>query len=275
MGFFQKASTGWEIAKNSYKVINANRSLLVFPLLSGISLLLIFSSIAIAVFGYSQGDLNNVNDSNTFLNYALLFLYYLVNYFIIVFFNTALTYSVARYFEGHEVSVKEGLAFSGSRIGLIFSWSLVAATAGTILQILQENLGFIGKIITGIIGVVFNVASFFVIPVMVFEELGPIDAFKRSSAIIKEKWGNAVGASFNFGFVQIIAFIIIGMVAVVLGNLIHWYVAAAFALLAILLLITVISAARVIFITALYKNVTGNPVEAFEQHYIDDLFVQK
>lgn len=275
MNFFTKAANGWDIAVNSYKVLQQNKKLLLFPLLSGISLLLIIISLVVAALGLNQWDIAKIDTSNIIVDYAFVFLYYLFNYFVIVFFNTALTHCVTLYFKGEEVSVKAGIAFSVAHIGSVFSWAVFAATVGTILQVLQENLGIVGKIITGLVGIVFNVASFFIIPVMVYENLGPVDAFKRSASLIKEKWANAAGASFNFGFVQFIAVIFLAIIAYTIGIIIHPLAGVAIAVLGILLLIAVISAAKTIFTIAVYKDVTGDPVAQYEQHFIDNLFIQK
>jgi hypothetical protein len=179
------------------------------------------------------------------------------------------------YFNGGSVSVKEGMAHSFKRLPSIFSWAVFAATVGTILNLLQENLGFIGKIITGLIGVVFNLAAFFVVPILAYENLGPVEAFRRSALLMKEKWGEAAGASFNFGFVQFIALIFIAIIAVTLGTITSYLIGGVFAVLAVLFLITITSAAKAIFITAVYRNISGNPVEYFEQKYIDNLFILK
>lgn len=275
MNFFSRAANGWEIAKGSFKVLNANRSLIIFPILSGLSLVLVLALLLAGVLGFRESANEFLVGDNKLMGILLTFLYYLVNYFVIVFFNTALTHCVSQYFNGEQVSVKEGMAHSFTRLPAIFSWAVFAATVGTLLNLLQENLGFIGKIITGLVGVVFNVAAFFVVPVLAYENLGPIAAFKRSATMMKEKWGEAAGASFNFGFVQFIALIFIAILAFTLGTLTSYMAGGIFAVFALLLLISITSAAKSIFITAVYRNISGDPVEHYEQQVIDHLFMSR
>lgn len=275
MGFLEKASNGWLIAKNSFKVLEQNRELIIFPILSGLSLMLILGSFITAVLGAAGWDIDNVNENSTAASYLYLFLYYLVNYFVVVFFNTALTHCTGLYFKGEQPTFKKGIAFSMSHIGVIFSWAVFAATVGTILRVIQENVGLLGKIITGIVGVAFSIATFFVVPVLTFEQLGPIDAFKRSAQLMKEKWGESVGAGFTFFLIQLIAGILLSVPAVLVAIMIHPFAGVAIGVLGFSLLAAVMSAVRTIFITAVYYNVTGDPVENYNQQFVDDLFVGK
>lgn len=154
MSFFDRMANGWEISKLSFRVLRANSSLIIFPILSGISLLLILGSFFVAIFAGFGWDINNFASTNPLVDYGLAFICYLVNYFVVVFFNMALIHCARLYFQGEEVTVAKGIRFSMSRIGVIFSWAVFAATIGLLLKAIQENLGIVGKIITGLIGIV-------------------------------------------------------------------------------------------------------------------------
>jgi Family of unknown function (DUF6159) len=275
MNLFTRLSNGWTIAMNSFKVLKENRQLIIFPVLSGISLILIMASFFTAMLGYSGWDIDNVSEPGTIVSYAILFIYYIANYFVVVFFNMALIHCTHLYFKGEEVTVKKGIAFSMSRIGTIFTWAVIAGSVGAILRIIQENVGNAGKIITGIIGVVWGVATFFVVPVIAYENLGPIDAFKRSTQLMREKWGQSIGAGFSFGLIQLGGIIVIGIIAFAIGATIHPIAGIAVGVLGFLLLITVLSAAQTIFVSSIYHNITGDPVENYNQQFVDNLFVSK
>lgn len=277
MNFFTRLSNGWEIAMNSFAVLKENRSLIIFPILSGLSMILVISSFFIAVFaaaGWSWAELQ-YSDADDYVNYFWVFGYYVINYFIIVFFNTALIHCTHLYFQGEEPTVRKGLQFAFSRIGVIFSWALLAATVGTILRLIQDNLGWVGKIITALLGTAWSISTFFVVPVIAYEKLGPIDAFKRSVSLMREKWGESLGATFSFGIVQFVGIIALGIVSGILGYLIHPLVGVFLFILGIFGILIVMSAARTIFISAVYHNVTGSPVKHFNQQLADNLFVQK
>jgi|KBSSwiStaDraftv2_1062776.scaffolds.fasta_scaffold71304_3 hypothetical protein len=275
MSFFDRLSNGWTLAMNSLKVLKENKQLIIFPVLSGISLVLIMGSFVLVFLGVNGWSDENIEDPGTIGNYLYLFLFYLVNYFIVVFFNMGLIHCTRLYFRGEEVSINAGLRFSLSRIGTIFSWAVFAATVGTILRIIQEESGLIGKIITGIIGIVWNIATFFVVPVIAYEGLGPIAAFKRSSQLMKQKWGESLGATFSFGLIQFLAMIVLIIPLFFIGNMIHPIGGIALAVMGVFIIATIFSAAQTIFVSAVYHNINDEPVKHFNQQMIDGLFQKK
>jgi hypothetical protein len=260
MSFFDRLSNGWKISMNSFKVLKENKQLVIFPILSGISLLLILGSFVTVVLAAAGWNVDAVNEPGETTSILYLFLYYLVNYFVVVFFNTALVHCSRLYFHGEEVTIEKGLRFSMSRIGTIFAWSMFAATVGTILRL---------------IGVIWSIATFFVVPVIAYENAGPLEAFKRSSQLMKEKWGESIAAGFSFGLVQIVALIVVGVPLFIIGALVHPVIGIILAALGALIVMAIISAAQTIFISAVYHNVTGDPVKQFNQQMIDSLFEPK
>lgn len=275
MSIFDRFNNGWTIAKTSFTVLRANKQLIVFPFLSGISLMLILGSFITVILAGAGWHISNIDVENKTAGYSLLFVFYVVNYFIVVFFNMALMHCVRIYFDGGEVNVGDGIRFSLSRLGVIFSWSLLAATVGLILKVIQENVGSLGKIITGIIGVIWSIATFFVVPVLAYEKLGPVDAFKRSSQLVRQKWGESLAAGFSFGLIHFLAMIVLAVPAFIIGALIHPIAGIFVAVAGIFLLSAVFSALRSIFVSAVYNNVTGNLDAHFNQQLVDGLFVEK
>ena len=79
MNFFTRLSNGWNLAMNSFTVLKENRQLIIFPILSGISMLLVIGSFFVAVFAAAGWDFDNLRDTDTqnVVNYVILFLYYL------------------------------------------------------------------------------------------------------------------------------------------------------------------------------------------------------
>ncbi len=275
MNLFTRMSNGWKISMDSFAVLKENRQLILFPILSSLSMMLIIGSFLVVLFASAGWDVDGIREQGTTANYVLLFLYYLVNYFIVVFFNTALVHCTHLYFKGEEPTIKAGLQFSLSRVGAIFSWAVFAATVGFILRILQENLGTIGKIITSLIGIVWSIATFFVVPVIAYENLGPIKAFERSTQLMKEKWGEKLGSAFSFGLVQLLAMVLLAIPSLILGLLVNPIAGGALFLAGVFIILAVISAAKMIFVSAVYHNINGDPVKHFNQALADNLFINK
>lgn len=276
MSFFDRLSNGWSLAMNSFKVLRENKQLIIFPVLSGICILAVIASFfAISWNAGVWDDESEFESLNTPLTWLLTFGFYLVNYFVVVFFNTALIHCTRLYFHGEEVSVRAGMQFAFSRIGAIFSWAFFAATVGMILKTIQENSGWLGKIITGILGVVWSVATFFVVPVIAYEKAGPLEAFRRSSGLMKQKWGESLGATFSFGIIQFLGFLVVGGVLFLVGSIVNTYVGIGLAVLGMFLVFAIMSAAETIFVSAVYHNITGDPVKHFNEQMVDRLFEHK
>jgi hypothetical protein len=277
MSFIDRFSNGWTITKHSFKVLKANKQLILFPFLSGISLILLLTSFVVVVLAGAGWEVENIgyDENDTVVTYLFVFLYYLVNYFVVVFFNTALVHCTRLYFHGEEVTIRKGLEYSLSRIGTILAWAAFAATVGTILKIVQENLGWLGKIITGLIGIVWSIATFFVVPVLAYESVGPLGAFKRSSQLMRQKWGESLGATFSFGLIQFLGTLAILAVAIVIGTTIHFIAGIAIGIAGFLIMAAILSATQTIFISAVYHNMMSDPVKHFDQQLLDGLFVEK
>jgi hypothetical protein len=276
MNFFDRLSNGWNISINSFKVLKENKHLVIFPILSTLSLILIMGSFVVTILASNGWDFEQLEVSNSSATYfLLLLLFYVVNYFIVVFFNMALIHCTRLYFKGEEATVGDGLRFSFSRIGAIFSWALFAGTVGAILKMIQEESGIIGKIITGIIGIVWSIATFFVVPIIAYENVGPIDAFKRSTKMMKQKWGESLGATFSFGLIYIIAFILAAIVFAIFNATLGAIAGVAIAMLLIFIISAIMSAAQTIFVSAVYHNINDEPIKHFTQQTIDNLFVKK
>ena len=278
MRFFDRLSNGWKLGMASFGIIRENPSLMLFPVLSGASLLFIcltfFGGIA-AMFGFNiDAFFTRFETGGEWLAYAALFIFYLVNFTIVVFFNVGLIHCTRLIMEGRDAKVGDGIAYSVSRFDAIVSWALLAATVGVILKTLEDRLGFVGQIIVGIVGIVWSIATFFVVPVVAYENVTPFQAVKRSGQIMKEKWGEAIGANFSFGLFYLLGFVMIA-VGVALLFFVQPIVAIVAGVLAFLLLITVVSAAETVFLAAIYRHVNDEPVEYYDNEILDNVFVPK
>ncbi len=99
---------------------------------------------------------------------------------------------------------RDGLELAWERKGTILQWALVAATVGVILRTLEERLGLIGRLIMRLIGIAWTLACYFVVPVLAFEDLTPIDAVKRSSKLFRDTWGEKVIGGFSLSLVSLV-----------------------------------------------------------------------
>lgn len=191
-----KIKTSWQIAKQCWRVLLLDKELLIFPLLSTGALLLVMASFLAPLWGsglLSGAEHDPDADYNSVL-LAVYFAYYLASYFVIIFFNSALVSCALIRLRGGDPTIGDGLRAAAKCLPAILGWSLLSAVVGMVIQSIEERVGILGRFIVGFIGIAWAIASYFVIPVIVTENVGPIQALKRSAAIIKKTWGETLTA---------------------------------------------------------------------------------
>jgi hypothetical protein len=276
MGFFDRLKNGWELAKVSLRTINENRELLLFPVFSTISLILIlatfFGGTYFLIGDSIEGILDNENVSDIFA-YGMIFIYYLINFFIVVFFNSALIHCAMKHFNDEQTSLGDGFQFALSRIGKILSWAIVSATVGTILQIISES-GKIGQFISSLIGAAWSILTFFVVPVLIYEDKSVFDSIKSSTNMMKEKWGESLAGNVSFSLIMILGLVVAVGTGFLFGYL-HPIVGVTVGAILAILVFTIISAAKTVFVAAVYNHVKGLPIGDFDSDILDSSFMQR
>ena len=283
-------SRSWNITKLSFAVINKDRELIWFALLS-----FIFSTLFVVamVVPTIVPSLLNENIGNTELEVyqcIILFLTYFGLAFIATFFNVCVVYTTKVRFEGGNATFNESFSFAFSKLGLIFQWSLLSATVGLLLRLLDRLASQLGKagqivasILIGLLGMTWSIITIFVVPVLVYEGLGPIDAVKKSTQVIKKTWGESLIKAIGLGLVQLFTFVLIivlaGGITYLLGNLIGvsgFIAGVSIGLLLLFITGLIFSIANTIFNTALYVYASNNKVaDGFSEEVVRDAFKSK
>jgi hypothetical protein len=93
--------------------------------------------------------------------------------------------------------------------------------------------------------------------------------------MMKEKWGESLGATVSFGLIQFISVLVVGGVLFLVGSLIDVIVGIILAALGIMMVIAILSAAQTVFVSAVYHEINDDPVKHFNQALADNLFVSK
>ena len=218
---FAAIQRSWEITKLSFSVINKDKEMLIFPILGGI-----FSFIFLIVMAVPSAlplllDSTGMSDLSIYIMIPIIFIIYFGLAFIATFFNCCVVYTTKTRFEGGDATFMESLQFSLSRIHIIFAWSFVSALVGTLLRIIDmfaEKLGFIGemivKFITSIIGLLWSILTIFVVPSMVYNGFGPIDAIKDSTYVIKKTWGESIIRHYGLGLMQFLVILLFSIILI-------------------------------------------------------------
>jgi len=204
---FERMANGWELAKESWGVLKMDKELVVFPLLSGVACLLVLASFATPLFmtGYIDALSDDPEAFQSPVSWVIAFAFYFVNYFVIVFFNSALVASALIRFRGGDPTLSDGFGAAMNRLPQIAAWALVSATVGILLRAVEQAHEKAGSLISAILGTAWSIMTYFVVPVLVVEKVGPFEAVKRSVGVLKRTWGEALAANFGIGFIVFVA----------------------------------------------------------------------
>jgi hypothetical protein len=191
--------------------------------------------------------------------------FYWLQFSVIIFFNTALVEVALQRFDGEEAGITDGLRRAFSRLPVILAYALVAATVGAALRIIVERVGFVGRIIVGMIGFAWSVATALVVPVLAAEDVGPVEAIRRSVELIKKAWGENIignaGIGVVFGLLMFLVAIAGGFLVVVAFSA-HNATAGVLLLIVLVLAISLLGLAYAtlhgIYSAALYRYATGD-----------------
>lgn len=278
-----KFARSWNLMKASAAVLRSDKALMMFPLLSGLCCLLVAASFIIPIAIAAAGMEHVSRDKLPLGWYVATFAFYMVQYFVIIFFNTALAGAALQRLRGEETSLAAGFAIAKSRVGAIFGYALIAATVGLFLRALQERLGFVGRIVAGLLGLAWTVATFLVVPVLASEEIGPMEAVKRSVELLKRTWGENLignaGIGVVFGLLSFVLIVVMG--ALVVGALttesLPLIVAAiAVAVVSLIVLALVQASLQGIYSAALYQYAEEGKVGGgFDQALLEQAFRTK
>jgi hypothetical protein len=244
-----------ELAKASWEVLKADKELLVLPVLSFVATLAVAASFLAPI--VMSGDGAALEDPGIG-SYVLLFIAYLVLAFITIFFNAALVHAANERLSGGDPTVGSALRGAASRIGGILPWAIVSATVSVIIRAIQDR-GALGQIVGSIAGIAWSLITFLVVPVLVVERVGAIEAVKRSGTLFKATWGENVAARIGFGllgFLLVIPAVLLMALGFMMGEAIG-VGALIVGVVWMLLVALVLSALNGIFQTALYRYAAG------------------
>ena len=266
---FERLSRSWGLIKASAGMLAKDKELLVFPLLSAACTLLVAAAFLLPALGLGALDGLRSGGGVSFAAYLLAFLFYLAQYFVIFFFNTALVGAAMIRLDGGDPTLRDGLRIASGKLVPILGYAAIAATVGMLLRAVQERAGFIGKLVSGALGVAWTLASFLVVPVLVTRDIGPIDAVKESALLLKKTWGENLIGQGGVGLVFGLLFFVLALVGVAAivaaaltgsGTLIVLVVALVIA--ALLLAALIQAALSGIYSAALYRYATHGEAPA-------------
>ena len=207
----------WSLMSACWQILKQDKALLLFPFMSGICCLMLLASFAVPLYttNHWQPPGGGASPAQQVTYYGVLFLFYLCNYFVVIFFNAAIVACATIRLGGGNPTVGDGFRAATARLPMIAGWAVVSATVGLILRLIEDRSKWVGRIVAGLLGAAWTVVSFLVVPILVVENKSPFAALQESAGLVKKTWGEQVAGNVGFGMVffllAIPAVVVIGL----------------------------------------------------------------
>jgi hypothetical protein len=157
------------------------------------------------------GRLPNANDLQ-FPKYLSLYPAFVIGGLPMTYANAVVLVAADGQMRGAPASLSDCIRTVNRRLPALLAWSLLAGTVGLLFQILESRLKIGGRLLTWLVGLSWGVATSLVVPCLVFEDVNPVQAVRRSAHLFKERWGINVRARVATGawsFLIVLGFAVI------------------------------------------------------------------
>ena len=276
-----RISNTWRLAKVSWSVLKKDRELLWMPVLSFLASAVVIAVVLALTFLTSSTESSHGQNTMEF-NPAMVVVYVaaaLVLGVIAVFFNGALVAGAHERLTGGDPTVRSAIGRAFARIPGLVPWAIITTTVGLVLQALRERAGWLGRIVTSLLEMAWEVVTFLTVPAIVIDDLGAVAGLKQSASLLRRTWGENIAARVGFG---ILGFVLIIPAALVAGLFIAsgWQLLMAVGIIVaaawVAVVMVVLTALNAVFQTALYLYATtGTAPSGFEEAPLAETFVHK
>lgn len=280
-----RMARSWELAKTSWGVLRHDKELALLPVLSALASIVV--AIVLVVIGALTGavstDSTGTSDSTQFepVGYLLGFIFVFSVTLIQIYFAGALIAGALARLSGENPTLSRCFHEATGRLGRLLQWTFVVTVFQIVMDQIRQRFGFLGDVFAWAGDIAFHVLTFLALPVILRENVGPINALKRSGELFKKTWGENVTAQIGFGLVGVLAalpgiLVIVGGIVLASATLPLGVVVIVAGVAALLLSMAVMSALNGIFRAALYLYATtGQEPQVFAGSSLGTAFAPK
>jgi hypothetical protein len=203
-----RMKTGWMLFKQSLSIIKNNPGLSRYVVISMLWSIAIFAVVfAVYLIDALNAQLltfDTVDEDGqptkglTLLGLLFGVLWLLVQYTVTYFYATGLSAQVLALFRGTPTTYAENIKLARSKLGPIITFAALNLLVGYILGLIQR-IRFIGWIVSRLLGVIWNLATLFSIPLIADTSAGGVKAAKESILLFKQTWGESIVSRVSMG----------------------------------------------------------------------------
>ena len=283
---FAAIGRSFRLIKESYHVLRQDPELIWLAVASFIGVGFVVG--VLGGFGLTSGAFDAATAEGGMKPSAMVLLGmgYFLGYFVIIYFQVALVAAVMHRMDGHDPDLGFAIGQANRRLKAILIWALIAASVGLLLRILegaarnQSNAAgrIIGSIVLSILGFAWSMMVFFVIPVIVVENTSGVQAIKRSSSTLKQRFGEAVIGNQGVGLITFLALFVLAGIPMLIGfaalnaSTVLGGTILAIGLMIGMLVMAAGSALDSTYRAVLYRYATAGELGGFSREVMDSAF---
>lgn len=143
--------------------------------------------------------------------------------------NFTLTYMFMQRLQDKKCTWRQGLKRAAACKWRILQWALLSVCVHRLLVMLEDRFSWASAITVSILGCAWGLASFFVAPIIIDQNCGPLSALKLSAKTLKQHYGKAFRLGIFFSFIALAitgCFILYGYAAQYYNP--NWYLSTHF-----------------------------------------------
>ena len=88
-------------------------------------------------------------------------------------------------------------------------WACITSTVGILLRSIAERSQLLAKVVVAIVGTMWSVLTYFVVPAIVIDKKSAFGAISHSGNVFKRTWGETLIANISLGLVFVAFFFVI------------------------------------------------------------------
>jgi hypothetical protein len=198
---FRRYRLSWRLVRSCFRLLRTHSDLLLFPIVTVILITLLIAIITVGILLWVHFDLSIFSRLTAWQQTLLTFVYYVVSYCLGIYANTALVSVVLQLLAHQPIDMRAGWRVANERLLSILGYALIMATVGMVLRLIFKPIGSLGSVVAPVltrmaaftfVGLAWNLVPYFVVPVLIAENPGSFPVIQRSSALVRQKWGEDV-----------------------------------------------------------------------------------
>ncbi len=207
----------WLLLKETWRFLRLDPEILLIPLIAGLLNILFFAILVSLGFllHFTVLPLHSIidifeNQNFSFyhvLLYIFIFVTYVISAFTLAFSQGAIAHTVITRLHGENATLRDSLKVALHRWRALLTWSIISSTVGIVLGLIARKSSLIGRLVLSLIGVAWEVLTYFVAPAITIENKSSIDAIKQSGRTLKQTFGETVMTNIGLSLALLVFYI--------------------------------------------------------------------